>query len=388
MVSLERANTPPSPIRVLALIEAASVTGPAKNLIGFARRARPAVELTVVTYRRPTASEEALLPALAEASIPVAVVREARMGDPRVIPQLLQLFRARRPDIIQTHNTKSHFLMRLMGRGRPCPWIAFHHGFTNRNRKDRAYNRISRWAMKGADRIVAVCDAFACDLRAAGVPESRISLRHNFVLPFTAPPPDAVTALRARLGIPDGVQVMLAVGRLSPEKGHADLLEALALVKQADPGAGFRAVLVGEGAERANLERQRHALGLDGMVLLAGQQADVRPFYAMADLVVLPSHSEGSPNVLLEAMSAGLPIVATNAGGIIEIASNEETALIAPARDQRTFAAAIERLRSNPDLAHRLALQAKREAARFTPEAYVESMIGIYRTVVENSTVR
>jgi glycosyltransferase involved in cell wall biosynthesis len=387
-LSLARTSTSASPIRVLALIEAASVTGPAKNLIGFARRARPAVELTVVTYRRRSDSGEELLPALTEASIPMEVIRESGMGDPRVAPQLVRLFRAHRPDIIQTHNTKSHFLMRLMRRARPCPWIAFHHGFTSRNRKDRAYNRIGRWAMKGADRVVAVCDAFACDLRAAGVPESRISLRHNFVLPFSAPPAEAIAALRARLGIPNGAQVMLAVGRLSPEKGHADLLEALTLVKQADPGTDFRAVIVGEGAERANLEGQRHALGLDGIVLLPGQQTDVRPFYAMADLLVLPSHSEGSPNVLLEAMSAGLPIVATNAGGIVEIAAHGETAMIVPTRDAPAFAAAIQRLRSNPDLARRLAVQAKREAARFTPEAYVESMIGIYRQVVANSTVR
>lgn len=373
---------------MLALIEAASVTGPAKNLIGFARRARPGVELTVVTYRRPSDPGEGLLSALAQASIPVAVVQESGMGDPRVIPQLVRLFRAYRPNIIQTHNTKSHFLMRLMRRARPCPWIAFHHGFTNRNRKDRAYNRIGRWALKGADRVVAVCDAFACDLRVAGVPESRISLRHNFVLPFSAPPAEAVAALRTRLGIPEGVQVILAVGRLSPEKGHADLLQALALVKQADPAARFRLVVAGEGAERANLERQSHAMGLDGTVLLAGQQADVRPFYAMADLLVLPSHSEGSPNVLLEAMSAGLPIVATNAGGIAEIAADGDTALIVPARNPHALAAAIQRIQSNPDLARRLAVQAQREAAGFTPEAYAESMIGIYRTVVANSTVR
>lgn len=373
---------------MLALIEAASVTGPAKNLIGFARRARPAVELTVVTYRRPSNEGEALLPALAEASIPVAVIRESGTGDPRVVPQLAGLFRSHRPDIIQTHNTKSHFLMRLMRRARTCPWIAFHHGFTNRNRKDRAYNRISRWAMKDADRVVAVCGAFASDLRSAGVPESRISLRHNFVLPFTAPAAESVAGLRMRLGIPDGAQVMLAVGRLSPEKGHADLLEALALVKQADPQADFRLVIAGEGAERANLERQRKTLGLDGLVLLPGQQTDVRPFYAMADLIVLPSHSEGSPNVLLEAMSAGLPIIATNAGGIVEIAADGETAMIVPTRNPRAFAAGIQRLRSNPDLARGLAARAQREAARFTPEAYVESMIGIYRAVVENSTVR
>lgn len=367
-------------IRVFGLLEAASVTGPAKNLIGFAQRARPAVEVTIVTFRRPSVPDQGLLPALERAGIPVRVVNEMRMWDPRVLPQLRRLFRSERPDIIQTHNTKSHFFLRLMGRSRTAPWIAFHHGFTNRGRKDRAYNHVARWALKGADRVVAVCDAFARDLRGAGVRAERVSLRHNFVLPFTAPQPADVDALRTRLGIPAGTQVMLAIGRLSQEKGHADLLQAVAIARQAPD---FRLVIAGDGPERANLEFQRKRLGIEDIVILAGYQSDVRPFYALADLLVLPSHSEGSPNVLLEAMSAGLPIVATDAGGIIEIASDGVTALIVPKRDPRAFAAAIQRLRSDAELARRLADECRREAARYTPEAYVESMGAIYRSVLD-----
>jgi glycosyltransferase involved in cell wall biosynthesis len=367
---------------VLALIEAASLTGPAKNLIGFARRARPGVQLSVVTFRRASAPGQELLAALAEAQIPVHVIDEAGMGDPRVIFRLLALLRAVRPDIIQTHNTKSHFLLRLTRRALRTPWVAFHHGFTDRDRKDRVYNRLAQWALKGADRVVAVCDAFANDLRAAGVAERRISLRHNFVLPFTAPELSEVEALRLRLGISAGTGVLLAVGRLSREKGHADLLEALALWKSSAPLPDFRLVIVGDGPERVNLERQRRRLGLDGAVLMAGQQADVRPFYALARLAVLPSHSEGSPNVLLEALAAGLPIVATDAGGILEIAADGRTAVIVRARDPHSLADGIQRLWSDPELARRLSAQARAVASRFTPEEYVESMIGIYHSLL------
>ena len=367
---------------MLALIEASSVTGPAKNLIGFARRARPEVALSVVTFRRPSAPDEGLLAALAAADIPAHVIAEGSMGDPRVIPQLRRLVQEEQPDVIQTHNTKSHFLLRTVGRQFRVPWIAFHHGFTNRDWKDRAYNRVARWSLQGAGRVVAVCGAFAADLRASGVPSSRISLRHNFVLPFQAPPPGEVEALRARLAIPAGLPVMLSVGRLSQEKGHADLLEALALLRKAEPAADFRVVIAGEGPERGRLERLRKYLGLDGMVLLPGQQADVRAFYGLANMVALPSHSEGSPNVLLEAMSAGLPIVATNAGGIVEIASDGVTAALVPARDPRAFADALLRLRRDPELASRLAAAAKNVAARYTPEAYVSAMVEIYRSVL------
>ena len=369
-------------IRVLALLEAGSVTGPAKNLIGFARRARPVVELSVVTFRRASVSDHGLLPALAEAGIPVSIIDEWGMGDPRVFPQLSRLIRNHKPDLIQTHNSKSHFLLRMAGSRRPAPWIAFHHGFTNRNRKDRFYNRVSLWSMKGADRVITVCDAFARDLRAAGVADQRIFLRHNFVLPFQAPAASELETLRPRLGIPAGIPIMLAVGRLSQEKGHADLLEGLALIRRAEPDTEFRLVIAGDGPERPRLEQQSARLGLRNIVLMPGQQDDVRPFYAIADMVVLPSHSEGSPNVLLESMSAGLPIVATDAGGIVEIASDGVTALIVPARNPQAFADAVQRLRHDHELARRLASEARREAARYTPEAYVAAMIELYRSLL------
>lgn len=365
-------------MRVLAVIEALTVTGPAKNLIGFARRARPRIELIVATYRRPSVKDTGLLPALADAGIPVRLIDESSMGDPRAITRLRALIRTEQPDLVQTHNTKSHFFLRLMGRTRQVPWIAFHHGFTNKGRKDRLHNHIASWAIRGADRVVAVCGAFARDLRAAGVPPERISLRHNFVLPFTPPPASEVEGLRSRLGIAPGDRVLLAVGRLSLEKGHADLLQAVALARLPE----LRLVIAGDGPERANLERQRAALGLENTVLLAGHQPDIRPFYALADLIALPSHSEGSPNVLLEAMSAGLPIVATNAGGVVEIAADGETALIVRSGDPPSFAAALERIWTDASLARRLGTQARATAALYTPEAYVDAMANIYREVL------
>jgi glycosyltransferase involved in cell wall biosynthesis len=368
-------------IRVLALIEATSVTGPAKNLIGFARRARPSVELQVATFRRASAPDRGLLPALADAGIGVHLIDEAGAGDVRVLSKLLALLRAERPDIIQTHNTKSHVLLRLAGRARGAPWIAFHHGFTNLDWKDRAYNRLGPRAMRGADRVVTVCRAFAAQLAAAGVEKERILVRPNFVLPFEPPAAAEVESLRARLGMPAGVRVLLAAGRLAPEKGHADLLQAAAILKSGQAG-DFRLVIVGEGPERANLERQRRELNLNDVVLLAGYQPDIRPYYGLAGLLVLPSHSEGSPNVLLEAMAAGLPIVATRAGGVAEIAEDQRTALLAPVRDPASLANAIRRLWTDPEAARRLGEEARRTSRQFAPEAYVKALMALYKSLI------
>src|SRR5438477_10783128 len=120
----------------------------------------------------------------------------------------------------------------------------------------------------------------------------------------------AIQRLREQLQIPDGVRVILAAGRLSFEKGYVDLIEALALLARSISGAEWKLLLAGTGPEK---ERLLQAIGrhqLEQSVGLVGHQPNLREMYALAGIVALPSHSEGSPNVLLEAMAAGLPIAA------------------------------------------------------------------------------
>lgn len=370
-------------------MEARSVTGPAKNLIGFAKRVRSltsatglGMEVSVVTFHRASAPPDRFLAALKNEGIRTHVIRERFAGDPTVVQQLLHIVKSQRPDIIQTHNSKSHFLMRVTGLARRVPWIAFHHGFTATNWKDTVHSHIARWAMKGATRIVTVCQAFSRDLTLAGIPASLISIQHNSVDLFVRPSNEEVLALRRQLNIPRDVRVVLAVGRLSSEKGHIDLIEGVALLRAADAAAKFLVVIVGEGPERRMIEGRSQELGLDDRVLLVGQQRNVRPYYAIADILVLPSHSEGSPNVLLEAMAAGVPIVATAVGGTVELVYDEQTALLVPSTDPHSLSQAIGRLLKDRELADRLAAAALTAARRYTPEAYTRSLLEIYASVL------
>src|SRR5262249_8877975 len=156
--------------------------------------------------------------------------------------------------------------------------------------------------------------------------------------------------------------VLLSIGRFSREKGHADLLQALGSLRSL-PQA-WKLVLVGIGPERDALGRLAASLEISERVVFAGFHPDVARFYAIADLFALPSHSEGSSNVWLEAMMAGVPIVATSAGGNSEILAHEKTALLVPTEDAPALAAAVARLLTQPDLAARLAEAAALRAAQ------------------------
>jgi len=378
-------------IRVVSIMEAVFVTGPAKNLLEFERCARngdgenPPVHLSVVTYEYPRGGPNTFVAAARAAGIPVDLVKVSGRFDLSALGQLKNIMEDRKPDIIQTHNVKSHFLVRLSGIWRRHRWLAFQHGYTTTDFKMRCYNQLDRWSLRAPDRTLAVCGAFAADLERKGIRRERITVRHNSVRPFPPVDVEMVKAVKSSLGARAGASILLAVGRLSREKGHADLLRALDFMRRELHEDRFHLVIVGEGPERARIESLRSELGLDGRVTLAGLQEDVRSYYACADVVVLASHSEGSPNALLEAMAAGVPLVATRAGGIPEIVTDGETALLVDIGAAGPMARAIQTLIADPDLRQELARKAWQVAEeRYSPDAYRESMLSLYEQVLNS----
>ena len=156
----------PDRIRVLTLIESATVTGPSRILLDFAAKAGspepelPAIDLTVLTFHRGTG--ECTLAAAAErVGVPAIVIPERGRWDPGVMSRLRRAVEAFKPDILESRNVKSHFFIRVTGLHKRFPWIAWNHGYTSKDRLDRAYNKLDRWSLRGAFRVMTVCRPFA-----------------------------------------------------------------------------------------------------------------------------------------------------------------------------------------------------------------------------------
>jgi glycosyltransferase involved in cell wall biosynthesis len=379
-----------APIRVLALMEASTVAGPAGNLIDAARWARephpdaPATEICIVSYvRSGSGSGESFIAASREAGLPTEVISEEHRFDLGVISRIRGIIARRRPHIIQTHNVKSHLLIRLMKAWRAHPWLVFQHGYTNKGLKDRIYNQFDRWTLRKAFRVVSVCQAFSARLEGWGVPATRIRVLHNPARPYLSPGSSEVEAVRKELDLEPGTFVVLSVGRLSREKGHRDLLEAAAILRDSNPAVPIRFVVVGDGPEREALAVRSERLGLRSVVTLAGQRRDVRPFYALANALALPSHSEGSPNVVLEAMAAGVPVVATAVGGVPEIVTDCVTGLVVSSRKPAAMASALGRVISDEELRRRLAAAGKEYvSSKHSQAEYCRSLIAIYQEAI------
>jgi glycosyltransferase involved in cell wall biosynthesis len=361
-------------------------TGPAKNLLEFACRAAaapkslPRANIEIATYHRGTGpiSSDFVL-ACQKAGLEVHIIHERFLFDLAVVPAIRGLIARRKPDIIQSHAVKSHFLIRLAAIHRERPWIAFHHGYTWTSPRTRIYNQLDRWSLRAANKVVTVCRPFASDLEEIGVRPERIVVRHNSVKNFSPAREEVVVQLRQTLGISENTQVLLCVGRLSREKAQADLIEAAALMRREGSQANVRFVVAGDGHDRQKLQDMARSLLVEDWFIFAGQVADLVPYYTMADLVVMPSHTEGSPNVLLEAMAAGLPIIATAVGGVPEIVENEKQALLVEKHNPVALARAIDQLLNNANLRKRLSEAARQSISSYSPEAYYDSILSLYQ---------
>ncbi len=346
-------------LRILALFETATISGPAKNLFQFCRAARtlsagPLIDIRIVTFERSLAGGQSseFAQMARQLDLPLHVIPEKFRFDAGVIGHLKKLKAELMPDLIETHAVKSHAVLRASGLWRETPWIAFHHGYTRTAFHSPLYNRIDRWSLPAAARVVTMNRDFQRQLVQHGVREERITVLHNAVqLPARRSEPGthrARSRSKSRVGIASDEKVILCVGRLSREKGHIDIVAAMQQVRKMRPDRKVRLILVGDGPERGRISEAVQSAEMGDCVIFAGQLKDVAPYYDAADVVAIPSLSEGSPNVLLEAMAFGVPVVATTVGGIPEIVTNRESALLVPPRNPGAMAEAIDEIAFEP----------------------------------------
>ncbi len=382
----------PGKIRIFTLIETLNPVGPARAMIEIAQAAAeprpglPSLEIIIGTYYRGE-GDSPFAKAAREAGLTAYTIPERGRFDRAAMAKLGELVDRLKPDILESQNIKSHLFVRLLKLYKRYPWVVWNHGYTTTSLLDRIYTQVDRWSLGKAFRAVVVCQPFADRMHQCGVPRDRIVVKHSYVKPFVEPSLEEIAeaALQTKPG-PADQQVILAVGRLSAEKGHADLLQAIAILARDPETPDFRVVLVGDGPERANLTALAARLGIQDRVVMTGFQKNVRPFYRLATVLALPSHTEGSPYVLLEAMIAGVPVAATRVGGIPEHIEDGVTGLLVPGHDPAAMAGALRKLLTDGALRARLALAGRSYAAsHHSFESYVETLIGFYADTLARS---
>ncbi|HWP35157.1 MAG TPA: glycosyltransferase [Thermodesulfobacteriota bacterium] len=361
------------PRTVLHLMETPDPGGAETLLLNLVARLDPGRYRSVVGTFRPGW----LTAELARRGIPSVVLPLRRPLDPAWLARALRLVRRAGVELVHAHEFTMNTYGTLLGRLGRLPVIATVHGkayYADRTRRRLAYRFVGR----AASQVVAVShDVRRFLLEEVGLAPEAVVTIHNGVAPPPPVSPAAAAALRHQLGLPAGTPVVGTVGTLLPVKGHADLLEAVARLAPAVPD--LTALICGRPLVLEPLAARAAALGIADRVRFLGYRDDVPALLAVMDVFVLPSLSEGLSLALLEAMAAGLPVVATAVGGNPEVVRDGESGFLVPPRDPGALAERIGRLLRDRALARRLGLAAARRVRQeFSLDAMVQRYEALY----------
>jgi glycosyltransferase involved in cell wall biosynthesis len=248
------------------------------------------------------------------------------------------------------------------------------------SRKRKLFNRVFS---RTGDRFVAVGQTVRRALvENEGLSSHRIQVVYNGIdRPAEEATPIARAEVRAQLGVSDDECLVVQVARLDTIKDHRTALRAIRLAGSRDNR--IRLFVVGDGPERANIQREIERQSLQKQVKMLGMRTDVPQLLAGADLFLLTSVSEGIPVTILEAMAAGVPIVSTAVGGIPELIQPEAHGLLAPAGDAAGLADALVRLAGDQQLRTRFAANARqRVTADFSERGMIDQYDEIYQSML------
>ena len=194
---------------------------------------------------------------------------------------------------------------------------------------------------------------------------------------------DVVQRLTEQLGLQDAYPILINVGRLHPIKGQKYLIPMMSQVVSRRPHT--RLLIVGEGSERATLERAIAETGLERSITLLGLRSDIRELLAISTAFVFPSISEGLPISVLEAMAAGKPVIASRVGPMPEMVEDGVSGILVAPQDPAALADAVDRLMTSPALALQMGQHGQAIAKqRFSIEAAAKAMEALYRTVLSS----
>jgi glycosyltransferase involved in cell wall biosynthesis len=367
--------------RILIVITLAEVGGAQSYVAALLPAVREHFDVTVAAH-----GDGPLRAAAAAAGVRFVALRHLRRPlDPRedvlALGELLALIRRERPAIVHLNSSKAGVLGRVAGKLAGAPVRVFTvHGWAFKAHGGAA-STLYLWADRLMSPLTSVTICVARSELDAGVraracrPDRTVVIHNGVALDVPRHNGNGAGARRPTL---------LAVGRLRYPKDFATLVRAVALL----PRGTVRALVAGDGPQRAELEAEVLRLGVGDDVSLLGDRDDVPELLAAADVFVLPSRSEAMPMSVLEAMAAGLPVIASEVGGVPELVLAGKTGLLVEPGRPDALALAIQCLGADPALRRRMGEAGRRRAeTEFGLDAFRAAHIALYRSLLDAGVV-
>jgi glycosyltransferase involved in cell wall biosynthesis len=349
-------SAPVSPPRVVVhLVASPFLGGPERQMLGLAVAQRDAERTIFLGFPEGRAFHDRLREAGFSSHLLASSGRPVRGA----IREVEAFLRRVRPDVVITHGYKTDLVGLVAARRAGVPQLAVSHGWTGASLRVRVNEAVDKLLMRGARRVVAVSHRQGQRVKDAGIRADRVVVIQNAIDMSRFGPPDAAARREMEAFFPARPdRIVIAAGRLSPEKGFGDLVLAARTVVDRLPDVGF--LLVGGGPLRETLAQAVREAGLERNFALAGFRDDLDRLLPAADLFVQSSHTEGMPNVVLEAGACAVPIVATDVGGTREVLEDGRGGFLVPAREPGQLAQRILEVLSASDAGRRMGEEARR----------------------------
>lgn len=370
-------------IHILFVVNGLAIGGAEKKLLDLAGRLNPdAYRITVCSIGQGGPLESAFR----GLGVEVLVIEKKSRADLSMIRKVARLIRERDVDLVQTTlwlaDVVGAFAARLAGGVPVISWETVTHGENDILRTGRRHVILYTIAMKRVRKIVAVSDEIKQTLiERRGVPASKIETIHYGVDLDRFNASTGNVTVRRELGIPSTHLVIGSVARMEPYKGVAYLQQAAVRLCGEFPDLSF--VFAGDGSLRAGLEEDVRRSGLAGRIRFLGFRDDVQSIMQAFDVFVLPSITEGLPNVILEAMASAKPVIATRVGGVPEAVIPGQTGLLVPSADAGALADAVRELIMNPSAVERMGRAGRKRAETcFSVRDEVKRFERLYGSIV------
>ncbi len=368
------------PTTILHLIETGGPGGAERMLLDLARELGPEYD-SVVGVLKPGW----LLSTIQATGLSHSLVESRGLGELGILRHLLQIIREHHVRIIHSHEFYMNSVAAVLSRLTSVPFVATIHGrnyYPDKARRRALYRFIAGRA--------SACVAVSADLKrffcqSTGVPSTSVKVIYNGIETKAF---ERLAGIPFPIGLPDiekDATILGSVGNLYPVKGHLYLIRALKAILASRPNTHL--LVLGRGQMEGSLRAEARALGVDAHVHLPGFKEDAREWLRCMDVFIMPSLSEGLPLSLLEAMAAGVPVVASEVGGIPEVVRDEESGLLVPPADPAALARKIIGLLENRHLAGEIAEGGKRRVREhFSLDCMVRNYVALYEEALASSS--
>ncbi len=312
--------------------------GPEKTILRSPKYANDEYFKMAVAYIHPKGDNgiEVIRSQAKKWNAPLFTIAEKGAIDLRTVRELYHLCRQQNVTIWHGHDYKSNLLGLILRRFWKMKLVTTVHGWTNDTFRTRMYYHVDKWCLKRYDEVIAVSPLLHQQCLEIGVKAERLTYVANGIDCTEYQRSHTIRGARRELGVFRDSFIMGVVARLSPEKGVDRAIRTVADLHVKYPNIELH--IVGDGPEFDKLKRLAVELGVSGITHFWGFQSQSKRFFEMFDMLLLPSHTEGFPNVVLEAMAMGVPVAAADVGAVTELLKNGRRGVVLDAKEQETWA--------------------------------------------------